>query len=331
MVSLEIRSLLQSALIWDAHVCLPLHPAIDLEILERHRRLGVNFVSINVGMDMNPRQQILELIESFTEQLDKNETSLIAAKTIKDVETAHDTNRLAVAFDLEGGVPLDGRPEEIDRFYRLGVRQIHLAYNRNNELCGGCYDDDIPLSKLGREVVTAINEAGMLMDCSHTGHRSSLDIMEQSTTPVIFSHANARALHEDGRNITNEQIDACAATGGVICVNGVGRFLGDLDGGTPSILKHIEFLVERVGPKHVGLGIDFEYPENGLSSLPEDTDRDYWWPPAFGYQSGLNVKIAVPEQIPDIIEGLVDLGYDEQSVRAIAGGNMLRVATQVWK
>lgn len=73
----------------------------------------------------------------------------------------------------------------------------------------------------------AVNAAGMLMDCSHTGRKCSLDIMAASSWPVIFSHANPLALIEHGRNITDEQIRACAATGGVVCVSGVSFFLGN--------------------------------------------------------------------------------------------------------
>ena len=108
----------------------------------------------------------------------------------------------------------------------LGVRQIHLAYNRNNSVADGCHDVERGLTPLGRRMVAAVNDAGLLMDCSHTGRRCSLDIMAASTRPVIFSHSNPLALVEHGRNVTDEQIRACAATGGVVCVSGVSMFLG---------------------------------------------------------------------------------------------------------
>ena len=75
----------------------------------------------------------------------------------------------------------------------LGVRQIHLAYNRNNSVADGCHDVERGLTALGRKIVAAVNEAGLLMDCSHTGRRCSLDIMAASTQPVIFSHSKPLA------------------------------------------------------------------------------------------------------------------------------------------
>lgn len=317
-------------LIWDAHACLPLHPDADLAVLERHRRAGCSFVSVNIGMDMNPLEQIMPVIASFRRQLAARPDRFIQARRAADVELAHATGRLAVGFDLEGAVPLQGRPEMVRLFADLGIRQMHLAYNRNNAVAGGCYDDDIPLSPLGRAVVAAINEAGILMDCSHTGHRSSLDIMAASAAPVIFSHANPRALCDDHRNVTDEQIRGCIATGGVVCVNGVGRFLGDSAARTPALLAHLDHLVQRYGAAHVGLGIDYSYPAGGLDDNPPGLDKDYWWPPAHGYVGGLDIKIAAPEQIPEIVLGLERLGYPNDALTGILGGNMLTLARAVW-
>jgi membrane dipeptidase len=321
----------RGALVWDSHACMPLHPDADLAALARHRAAGVDFVSINVGMDMNPLAQILTTLASFRAQLRARPDLFVAVEAAADVERAKAEGKLAVAFDLEGGIPLCERPEMVQLFYDLGVRQIHLAYNRNNAIGGGCYDDDVPLSPLGARIVGAINDAGMLMDCSHTGHRTSMDIMAVSRAPVIFSHANPRALADNGRNIQDDQIDACVATGGVVCVNGVGRFLGDPEAGTAAIVRHIDYLVQRIGAGHVGLGIDYEY-DLGLNDTPPGLDRAHWWPPAHGYgKKGARIRIAAPEQFPEITAGLLDLGYPEGDVRKILGANMLRLAKQVWR
>jgi membrane dipeptidase len=321
----------RAALVWDSHACMPLHPDADLGALVRHQAAGVDFVSINVGMDMNPLEQILTTIASFRAQLKHRPEMFVQVDDARDVEHAKAEGKLAVAFDLEGGVPLCGQPDMVQLFYDLGVRQIHLAYNRNNAIGGGCYDDDVPLTPLGRRIVAAINDAGMLMDCSHTGHRTSMDIMAASRAPVIFSHANPRTLADNGRNIQDDQIDACVATGGVVCVNGVGRFLGDPEAGTVAIVRHIDHLVQRIGPDHVGIGLDYEYHQ-GLDDTPPGLDRAHWWPPAHGYgPEGARIRIAVPEQLPEITAGLLDLGYPEAAVRHILGANMLRIARRVWR
>ena len=184
----------------------------------RHRRArapsgeaGVDFVSINIGMDMNPLA---------ADHAGDRELPRAAARAQPDRFVAgrrtpatccapSRTDKLAVAFDLEGGVPLGERPEMVQLFYDLGVRQIHLAYNRNNAIGGGCYDELVPLTEYGRHVVAAVNDAGMLMDCSHTGHRTSLDIMarlgqtrdllepQQSTRAVFFFDRQQRHRRAD--------------------------------------------------------------------------------------------------------------------------------------
>jgi membrane dipeptidase len=321
----------EQALVWDSHACLPLHPDAEVGALERHRAAGVDFVSINIGMDMNPLPQIMAVIASFRAQLRARPDRFVPVEDAEDVLRAKAEGKLAVAFDLEGGVPLGERPEMVQLFYDLGVRQIHLAYNRNNSIGGGCYDADVPLSALGRRVIRAINAAGMLMDCSHTGYRTSMDIMALSEAPVIYSHANPLALADNGRNIRDDQIDACVATGGIVCVNGVGRFLGDPQARTPAILRHIDYLVQRVGADHVGLGLDYVY-DQGLDDDPPGLERAHWWPLEHGYgRDGPRIKIAAPEQFPEITLGLLGMGYPEPDVLKILGANMLGVARRVWR
>lgn len=319
----------RDALVWDAHSCLPLRPDADLGQLARHRAAGVDFVSINVGMDMNPVADVMGVLAAFRAGIRAKPEEFALAGSVADIRRAKQDGRMAVAFDLEGSLPLQGETAMVQLYYDLGVRQIHLAYNRNNAVGGGCHDADIGLTEFGHEVVAEINRVGMLMDCSHTGHRTSLDIMAASTRPVIFSHANPRALVDHGRNITDQQIDACAATGGVIGVNGVSLFLGDPEASTDAILRHIDHLVRRVGPAHVGLGIDYSY-DAVTDDVPEDGHPEYWWPADAGYDFSA-VRFAAPEQVPRITDGLFAMGYSEADIRGILGENFARVAEATWR
>ena len=132
---------------------------------------------------------------------------------------------MAVTFDLEGMNALDGSVDMVSLYYALGVRQMLVAYNRNNQAGGGCHDTDAGLTAFGRAVISEMNRVGMLIDCSHCSYRTSMEAMELSRAPVIFSHSNARALHDHERNIRDEQARACAATGGVIGIVGLDAFL----------------------------------------------------------------------------------------------------------
>jgi membrane dipeptidase len=327
---MKLSALHADALVWDAHACLPLSPLADLSALARHKAAGVDYVSINVGMDMNPLAQVMATLASFRVQARARPDSFRLVEGVGDIDRARTDGVLALGFDLEGGLPLLARPEMVALFGALGVRQIHLAYNRNNALCGGCYDAPIGLTALGREIVAAINAAGILMDCSHTGEKSAFEIIEASRAPVIFSHSNPRAVANDKRNIGDALIDACAASGGVVCANGVGRFLDDPQAGTASILRAIDYLVGRIGPRHVGIGLDYSYSQPGIDDDPPGLDKDHWWPRSEGYSNGVRIRVAAPEQWPEITEGLQKLGYAEDAIRSILGGNMLALAQKVW-
>ena len=317
--------------IWDAHSCLPLRPGIDMADLERHRRAGAYFVSLNVGMDMNPVADILQVIAWFRDWLARHPDRFVVAETLADVEAARDAGKLAVAFDLEGAVPLADRPEMLAVYHRLGVRQIHLAYNRTNAVCGGCHDDDPGLSDLGRAVVAMVNTVGMIMDCSHTGERSSLDIMAASTRPVVFSHANVRALVDHARNVSDRQIDACAATGGVIGINGIDLFLGEPAETAEAMATHVDYLAQRVGIDHVGLGLDYSFNTASAEDMVGHAVRDaYWWPPGHGYDLR-RLRYGPPELLPHVLAALQRRGYDDTAIEAVAGANFHRIARQSWQ
>ena len=317
---------------WEAHTCLPLHPAASFAPLERYRALGVHYASINVGMDMNPLSQILPVIAAFRARLAAEPERYLMPDSVADIERARESQRLAVGFDLEGALPLLEQPDMVALFRDLGVRQIHFAYNRNNAVAGGCHDAPQGLTALGRRMVDAVNDAGVLMDCAHTERRSSLDIMAHSRHPVVFSHANPLALVEHGRNISNEQIRACAATGGVVCVSGVSAFLGVHQPGAQDVARHVAHVAELVGAAHVGLGLDIGFAEPALNDDPPPPfDPAHWWPASAGYGQGIRGIAYTPVETWTLLPAaLREVGMDEVEIAGVMGGNMARVARQVW-
>lgn len=320
-------------LVWDCHACLPLDPNTTLDFLHDHIIGGTHVLSINVGMDMNTVPQIMRVIAGFTDKINAEPDRYMLVSTLADIEAARQENRLALYFDLEGSVMLQDMPEMIPIFHKLGVRQIHFAYNRSNSVSGGCHDTDNGLTPLGKRMVAAVNQSGMLMDCSHMGKRSSLDVMAVSTKPVVFSHTNPHALCDHARCIDDEQIKACAAQKGVIGLSGFSRFIGSDGEPTPQqMADHVDYIAQLVGIDHVGLGLDSMYSQAGCTDFPDGVDRSYWWPRTYGYgQGGISAPVVFsPLRFPDLATELEKRGYTAADRAKVFGQNFLRVAQATW-
>lgn len=318
---------------WDAHVCLPLHPQASFVPIDHLHAAGVNYVSINVGMDMNPVSQIMSVIAGYRATLAASPDRYRLVNRVADIEAARAAGQMAIGFDLEGAMPLLDQPDMVALYASLGVRQIHFAYNRNNPVADGCHDETRGLTALGRRMVKAVNTAGLLMDCAHTGRQCSLDIMAASTQPVVFSHANPLALVDHGRNITDEQIRACAATGGVVCVSGVSLFLGNDAPSAQDVARHAAYVANLVGVAHVGIGLDIGFSEPALNDTPPgDFDPTYWWPASAGYTNAIaGVRYTPVAAWQELDAALQATGMSSIEAAMVMGGNMMRVAQQVWR
>lgn len=323
------KDLFGDAIVWDNHACMPVRPG-DVEYLddlERHRQSGASFVSLNVSFDRFPWHFGFKMLATFRSWIKRHSERYLLVDKVSDIHRAKREGKLGVAFDLEGAVAVDDLPELVEPYYALGVKWMLIAYNLNNRLGGGCQDDDPGLTEFGRRVIDEMERVGMVLCCSHTGYRTAREAIEYSSNPVIFSHSNPRALWDHERNIPDDLIEACAASGGVVNINGIGFFLGDNDNSTEAIVRHIDYVASLVGTRHVGLGLDFVFDVSELDDLVENNPELF--PPEKGYGKGL--RMVEPERIPEIAEALLHLGWDDDAVRGLLGGNNLRVAEQVWR
>jgi membrane dipeptidase len=315
------------ALVWDDHSGFEPHPKAELANLRRWKDAGVHYLSVDVGYDVIDWRTSLATLAAFRTWIQKHPEDYRLVKTVADIRKARRDGKLAIAFDLEGMNALDGDVNMVGAYHELGVRQMLFAYNLNNKAGGGCHDQDVGLTPFGREVIAEMNRVGMIVDCSHTSYRTTMEAMEASADPVIFSHSCAKALRRHGRNITDEQIRACARTGGVVGVTGIGIFLGANDVSSATFVDHIAHMAELVGPEHVGIALDYAFEVEGLDGLTT-ANPAYWPPEEYGVKG---VKFVPPEQLPEITETMVARGFKDREILGILGGNFLRVASRVWK
>jgi len=303
----------------------------EAELAARHAT-GYSLVSLSMAGDEGASPaEIYAYLAKMRYYVSNNPDTMVLVDTVADIRQAKKDGKLGINFHFQGSEPVGRNLANIEAYYKLGVRWMLMAYNFQNNVGTGCLEgetNDIGLSAFGRDVVAEMNRVGMLVDCTHSGHRTTMDAMELSTAPCIFSHSNPRALFDHPRNIRDDQIKACAATGGVIGVNGVGQFMGEKTRVTiDHMLRHIDYLAEKVGPRHIALGLDYMTP------LHCQVLYDF-------YGGNVSAKIGMPElpwaffdpaEVPALLNRLLDKGYSVEDVRGIAGENFLRVAEQVWK
>ena len=319
---------LKKSLVWDAHSGLFPSSEMDLDNLLSWQEYNVNYLSINVGFDVMSRDATLATLAAYRRWLMARPDQFLLAGTLSDIYNARDKGRLAISFDIEGMNALGGDINMVEIYHTLGVRQMLFAYNLNNSAAGGCHDIDIPLTKFGVEILAEMNRVGIIVDASHVSYLSSMELIERSSSPVVFSHSNPWSIWRHQRNIKDEQIKACAARGGVIGLNGLAIFIGDNDSSSESLLRHLFKLIDLAGTAHVGLGFDYT-PDITVDLGAILRARPDYWPAGQQYDT-LNIGHSGPSRIPDLVHGLQARGISESEIRGILGENFARVARESW-
>ena len=327
--STTARQLIDAVPVWDHHACLPLRPndPAFLPQLARHKAAGFDAITVNIGFGEQGPEEHLRMIAALRHWLMARPEEYLLLLEADDVERARSTGRLAVGFDIEGANAVGDQLSLIQLYYDLGVRWMLMAYNTSNRAGGGCQDQDGGLTNFGRAMVAEMERVGMLLCLSHTGHRTVREVLAMATQPLIFSHSNCAALHPHPRNIPDELIRACAATGGVVGINGVGIFLGKNDISSETYARHVDHVVQLVGPAHVSIALDYVFDMRELEEHLEKMKGTF--PPGLGYEMG--ARFVPPEQLEEIVVTLQGWGYSDTDLTALLGGNLLRLAKQVWK
>jgi membrane dipeptidase len=261
------------------------------------------------------------------------------AEHAQDITAAQQAGQVAIILGSQGGDFLGHTLPRLEMFHRLGLRVMIPAYNARTPLADGLLEPgNAGLSRLGFEWVDECNRLGVLIDCTHVGEHSTLDILGRTKKPVVFTHSNPKALIANARNITDEQMRRCADGGGVVGVTNWAPLNFNVTRGTrPTLtdfLDAVDYTVKLIGIDHVGIGTDMShgtYPDGDLV-------RGHKLAGAFAELIEANPRSRLRHvdgfdnygEILKVTDAMAKRGHSEDAIEKILGRNLLRVFGDVW-
>ncbi len=227
--------------------------------------------------------------------------------------------RVTAIAHLEGADPLAEDLSDLEEWYEKGIRSIGIVWSRPNAFATGVpfafpssADTGLGLTDAGVELVRACNRLGILVDLSHLNEQGFWDVARVSDAPLVATHSNAHALCASSRNLTDAQLDEIGKTGGIVGVNFAVTFLRE-DGlhepdntALDEIVRHVEYVRQRIGIDHVGFGSDFDGAV--VPTEPGSTDG-----------------------LPRLVQVLRETGYDDAMIAKVTHENWLRVLGATWR
>ncbi len=253
-------------------------------------------------------KRAIQIIDRFYKEIEMNSDRIMLCRNYNDILEAEKQGRAGAFLSIEGGDALQGDISALRVFYRLGVRSLCLTWNHRNEIADGVADGATGggITPFGRTVIGEMNSLGMVVDVSHISEKGFWDVIEASSQPIVASHSNAKKLCGHRRNLSNEQLKALKANGGVTGINFCPAFLNDTDRASlKDIINHIEYIASTAGIETIGLGSDFD----GIEDTPDGV-------------SGV-------QDIEKVFDELSKLNYSQENIEKIAGNNFLRIIKQV--
>ena len=254
-----------------------------------------------------------------------------------DIQRAHQTRRIGAMITLQDSTHFR-TPSDVDEFFGLGQRISQLTYNLNNRIGSGFLERrDGGLSVFGASIMKRMEEVGMAVDVSHCADQTTLDALDAATKPVLFTHATCRALIPNlTRAKTDEAIRRMAGTGGVMGIDFILFMVRDREPVTiENVLDHFDYVRKLVGIEHLAIGSDLDLIGNGNAvggGFAPSSQPNY---ERYGYHVDKPDHVAVtgldhPRRTFDLTEGLIRRGYSDTDIRAILGGNAIRVLGAIW-
>ncbi len=317
-------------------------PVEQAEYKAAWKASGVTCVFQNAGEEGQDPGRLLKRLARFTFVTDAMKDFVTKAVVPEDVLDAKRNGRHCL-YLTGNGVPLaqdwNTVPEELSYvriFYQLGIRMMHLTYQRRNMIGDGCGEtSNAGLSDFGRAAIAEMNRIGVIPDCAHSGWQTSLEAAKTSSKPVVASHTVAGAIYPHIRSKPDDVLKSIVDSGGFAGICCIPRYLRGA-GNIGVLLDHIDYVAKTFGVDHVAIGTDVAYTSQNFAAESKKVPstgkkradfRSLW--PKDDYVTTQDARSSVAwTNWPLFTVGLVQRGYSDDDIRKIIGGNVLRVAEE---
>ena len=312
------------------------------QMIANARASGMTAVNVTVGLP-RPGDAFAGTVETLAflgREIHEHPDAFVSVRSVADIRAAKDSRRLGLIAGFQDAVMLESDVSRVDLFHGLGVRIIQLTYNVRNLVGDGCLEPgNAGLSNFGRDVVTRMNERGVLVDLSHCGRRTTNEAIAHSRKPVGITHSGCAALADVPRNKTDEQLKSMADKGGVIGIYTMPFLRVSGQPNAADFVRHVEHAIQICGEEHVGVGSDnsitpleitpafrAQHAEfvrarraRGISAPGEEEN-------VFAYVPDLNS----PRRMELIADALAARGHSSARIEKILGANWLRLFGETW-
>ncbi len=251
----------------------------------------------------------MQMTDIFYREMEANTEKIVPVTSVAEILAANEVGKRSALLSIEGAEPLMGDLGVLRNFYKLGVRMLSFTWNWRTPFADGLAASraSSKLTDLGVKAIEEMDRLGIVLDTSHISDSCFWDIAEVKKGPFIASHSNSRTVCNHPRNLTDDMLKALADHGGVAGMNFAPAFVAKEGATVEKLVDHIDYMVGKVGPDHVGLGSDFD----GIGTPP--------------------VGLEDASKMPNITRELVRRKYSEEDIKKILGGNQLRVLGEVLK